>query len=249
VFVLSAASSGPSIASGGVVNGANFLPGIAPGTWITIQGANLSATTRTWSSSDFSGSNLPTQLDGVSVTVDGKPAYVYFISPMQLNVLSPDDATQGVVPVQVTTAQRMSNRVDAIESAISPALFTFSPQGGKYVAAVRADGAYVAPPNLISGMATVPAKPGDTVLLFGTGFGPTTPPSPTGQLINPAPLANPVTVRIGGAAAITQFAGIVSPGEYQFNVVVPNVSNGDNAVSIEIGGSFSQSNAFLTIQR
>jgi uncharacterized protein (TIGR03437 family) len=72
------------------------------------------------------------QLDGVSVTVDGKPAYVYFISPTQLNVLSPDDATQGAVPVQVTTAGRISNVVDAIETALSPALFTFSPQGGKY---------------------------------------------------------------------------------------------------------------------
>ena len=239
-----------SIASSGVVNGASFLPGLAPGAWITINGANLSATTRSWTGSDFSGStNLPTRLDGVSVTVNGKSAYVYFISPTQLNVLSPAETTQGSVPVQVTTAQGVSNVVSADESALSPALFTFSPQGGKYVAAVRADGVYVAPPNLISGLATVPAKPGDTVLLFGTGFGPTIPPSPIGQLINPAPLANPVTVRIGGVAAITQFAGIVSPGEYQFNVVVPNVSNGDNAVSIEIGGSTSQSNAFLTIQK
>jgi uncharacterized protein (TIGR03437 family) len=233
-----------------VVNGASFLPGIAPGAWITIKGANLSTTTRSWTGSDFSGStNLPTRLDGVSVTVNGKSAYVYFISPTQVNVLSPAETTQGSVPVQVTTAQGVSNVVSVDESALSPALFTFSPQGGKYVAAVRADGVYIGPPNLISGLATVPAKPGDTVLLFGTGFGPTTPPSPIGQLINPAPLANPVTVRIGGVAAITQFAGIVSPGEYQFNVVVPNVPDGDNPVSIEIGGSSSQSNAFLTIRR
>jgi uncharacterized protein (TIGR03437 family) len=240
---------GPSIASGGVVNGASYLPGIAPGTWITIQGANLSTTTRTWTSADFSGSNLPTQLDGVSVTIDGKAAYVYFISPTQLNVLSPDDATQGAVPVQVTTAQEMSNVVDAVETAISPALFTFSQQGGKYVAAVRADGSYIGPPNLISGLTTVPASPGDTILLFGTGFGPTTPPTPIGQLINSAPLANQVTVQIGGVAADTQFAGIVTPGLYQFNVVVPNVPAGDNAVSIQISGSSTQPNVFLTVQQ
>ena len=81
------AAVSPSITSGGVVNGASFLPRIAPWTWITIQGRNLASTTRTWDSADFRGMNLPTQLDGVSVTIDGRQAYVYFISPTQLNVL------------------------------------------------------------------------------------------------------------------------------------------------------------------
>ena len=188
-------------------------------------------------------------MDGVSVTINGKPAYVYFISPTQLNVLSPDDATQGPVSVQVTTAQVKSNVVNAAEAALSPALFTFSQQGGKYVAVVRADGAYLGPANLIAGVATVPAKPGDIILLFGTGFGPTTPPVQIGQVINSAPLANQVTVRIGGVTANAQFAGIVTPGLCQFNVVVPDVPNGDNAVSIEVSGSSSRANAFLTIQR
>ena len=85
--------------------------------------------------------------------------------------------------------------------------------------------------------------------LFGTGFGPTTPPVQIGQVINSAPLASQVTVRIGGVVANAQFAGIVTPGLCQFNVVVPDVPNGDNAVSIEVSGSSSQANAFLTIQR
>ncbi len=243
------ANSGPSIASGGVANGASFLPGIAPGTWVTIRGSNLSATTRTWTGSDFSGSTLPTALDGVSVTINGMAAYVYFISPTQLNVLAPDDATRGPVPVQVTTAQSRSNVENVVEAALAPALFAFSPQGGKYVAAVRADGAYLAPPDLIPGLATVPARPGDTILLFGTGFGPTSPPVRIGEVINSGPLANSVTVRIGGVVAATLFAGIVSPGLYQFNVVVPEVPNGDHTVLVEIGGASSQPNAFVAIQR
>jgi uncharacterized protein (TIGR03437 family) len=239
----------PFIASDGVVNGASFLPGIAPGAWLTIKGARLSATTRAWDSSDFLGGNLPTQLDGVSATVNGQQAYVYFVSPTQLNVLTPAAATQGTVPVQVTTHQGKSNVVSVMESTLSPALFTLSPQQGKYVAAVRADGVYIAPPNLISGSATVPAAPGDTILLFGTGFGLTSPPTPIGQLLNPAPLAVPATVRIGGTAAAVQFAGIVGPGLYQFNVVVPNVPDGDNPILIEIGGMTSQASAFLSVQR
>jgi hypothetical protein len=116
VFVNPAIPTGPTISSGGVVNGANFLPGIAPGTWITIRGSNLSAATRIWTDSDFSGNNLPTQLDGVSVTANGKPAYVYYISPTQLNVLAPDDPAQGgSVPIQVTTPYGKSSIVNVTE--------------------------------------------------------------------------------------------------------------------------------------
>lgn len=238
VFVL---ATGPTISStsAGVVNGASFLPGIAPGTWITIMGAYLSQTTRSWTAADFSGNNLPTQLDGVSVTINGKPAYVAYISPQQLNVLTPDDVAQGPVPIQVLTPQGATNVVNATESALAPAPFTFTQDGIGYAAAVRADGAYIGPPNLIPGVTTVFANPGDTIMLFGTGFGPTTPPSAIGQLVSPAPLANPVTVTIGGLAATVEFAGIVGPGLYQFNVVVPNVG-GIPTVVVEIGGGSTQ---------
>ena len=244
-----ARASGPTIAAAGVVNGASFLPGIAPGTWVTIMGANLSVTTRTWNSSDFSGSDLPTQLDGVSIQIDGKLAYVSYVSPTQLNVLTPDDTTRGSpIAVQVMTPYGNTTVVNAIEAALSPALFTFSQQGGKYVAAVRADGTYMAPLNLIPGRVTAPARPEDTILFFGTGFGPTNPETPIGRLTNPAPLVKPVTVKIGGVTANTQFAGIVSPGVYQFNVIVPNVPAGDNVVTVEIDGSLSQVDAFLAVQ-
>jgi uncharacterized protein (TIGR03437 family) len=242
-------ATGPRIAFGGVVNGAAYQPEIAPDTWISILGAKLSATTRSWTAADFSGNNLPTQLDGVGVTVNGKPAYVSYISPLQINALAPDDTPQGnPVAVQVTFAGIVSNAVTVTEAPLAPALFTFSQQGGKYLAAIAANGIYVGPPNLIPGLTTGPAAPGDTIVLFGTGFGPSTPANVIGQLPDPAPLAAPVTVNIGGVLANTQFAGIVSPGLYQFNVVVPNVTPGDNPVSIEIGGSFSQGGAFLTVR-
>ena len=67
-------------------------------------------------------------------------------------------------------------------------------------------------------------------------------------MLNPAPLANPVTVKIGGITASTQFAGIVGPGLYQFNVVVPNVQSGNNPVVATIAGNSSQANVFLTVQ-
>src|SRR3989442_4223779 len=81
----------------GVVNGASFQPGIAAGSWVTIQGANLANTNpgRTWRSDEIVNGNLPTALDGVSVTINNKPAYVYYISPTQINVQAPSDDSVG----------------------------------------------------------------------------------------------------------------------------------------------------------
>jgi len=188
-------------------------------------------------------------VDGVSVTVAGIPAYIAYVSPTQLNVLAPEGSAGSSVGVQVVVNQQESNVINTAEALLSPALFTFSQSGGHYVAAVAADGNYVGPSNLITGVVTSPVKAGSTVLLFGTGFGPTLTPTQIGQLPNVTPLANPVTVRIGGLPAISQFAGIIGPGLYQFNVVVPDGLFYENPVVVEIGQSSSQANVFLSIQQ
>src|SRR5438309_2203316 len=85
--------STPTIDVGGVVSGASFQPGIVPGSWLTIKGSNLSpVASDTWDKAIVDG-KLPTSLDGVSVNVGSKPAYVYFISPTQINVQAPDVGT------------------------------------------------------------------------------------------------------------------------------------------------------------
>jgi len=233
-----------------VENGASFLAGFSQGSWITITGANLSGTTRVWTSADFNGINLPTELDQVSVTVDGKPAYIYYISPTQINALAPADTAQGSVPVQVTYAGAPTNVLTATESSLTPALFMFSPQGQKYVAAVRVDGQFIGPTSLYSGL-TVPAKVGDILQLYGTGFGPTNPATNFAQTFSGAPpTANTVTATIGGVAAtvVGSTGYLVYPGEYQFDIVVPSVPSGDNLVVLKVNGVSSQANAYLTVQ-
>ena len=79
----------PIITAGGVVNGASFQPGIVPNSWVTIIGANLSPVTDDWSKSIVNG-KFPQVLDGVSVSIGGKPAFIKDISPGQLNILAPD---------------------------------------------------------------------------------------------------------------------------------------------------------------
>jgi uncharacterized protein (TIGR03437 family) len=161
-------------------------------------------------------------------------------------VLAPDDSTTGAVQVEVTTAGQASNTFTAQKQQFSPAFFTFD--NGKYVAAEHANYTLLGAPTAVVG--ATPAQPGETILMYGTGFGPTTPSTPTGPLVTTAgPLANSVTITIGGVRANVEFAGLVESGLYQFNVTVPStLPSGDAPVVAAIGGVQSQSLVSITIQ-
>ena len=86
---------------------------------------------------------------------------------------------------------------------------------------------------------------------LGTGFGATLPPiSATALVPTPLPLANPqdLRIRVGGVDAAITFAGLISPGLYQFNFVVPEVPDGDRAVVAELRGLLTRSDLLLTVQ-
>jgi uncharacterized protein (TIGR03437 family) len=231
-----------------VANGGSFQPVLASATWVSIYGTNLALSARSWQAGDFVNGLLPTSLNGVSVTINGKPAYVEYISPTQINALAPDDSAVGAVTVQVTTtAQSPSNSFTVQKQQFAPAWFTFA--NGKYLAALHTNYSYVGASGLIPGVATTPAQPGEVILLYGTGFGTTNPATPTDQLVTQATaLANSVQITIGGIAASVQFAGLTESGLYQFNVVVPNLPNGDAAVVAQIGGVKSAGVA-ITVQQ
>lgn len=112
-------------------------PAIAPNTWIETKGANLApaSDSRIWQGSDFTGNQMPQQLDRVSATVNGKSAYVYYISPAQINVLTPPDAIGGAVRVVVTNNGAVGASFTAQARALSPSLFVFG--GGPYIAATH----------------------------------------------------------------------------------------------------------------
>jgi hypothetical protein len=100
----------PAIISNGVQNGATFENNIVAGSWTTIKGTDLAQNTRVWLGSDFVDGAAPTELDGVKVNIDGKPAAVYFISATQINVQAPDLAGKtGNVAVEVITRNGTSN--------------------------------------------------------------------------------------------------------------------------------------------
>jgi uncharacterized protein (TIGR03437 family) len=209
----------PTIAAGGVVNAAGTGTAVAPGTWVSLFGTNLSATTREWRDADFQNGRLPPALDGVSVTINGKSAAVAFISPLQINVLAADDTATGLVPVQVKTALGTSDSgVFVLQQTAAPALFHFFPPNDRYAAGTHADGSYLAGPAQVQqGIPGTAAKAGETIVLFGTGFGATQPAISATALVPAAlPLAHleDLRVRIGGVDADIVFAGLISPGVY-----------------------------------
>jgi uncharacterized protein (TIGR03437 family) len=97
-------ATGPEIEF--VANAEGGSPTIAPNTWMEIKGVKLAppGDARLWQDSDFAGNKMPTQLDNVSATVNGKSGYVYYVSPAQINILTPPDGLSGAVQVVVTVS-------------------------------------------------------------------------------------------------------------------------------------------------
>ena len=231
------ATSVPAPSISLVVNAEGGSPVIAANTWVSILGTNLAPAgdTRTWRSSDFAGGQMPTELDQVSATVNGKSAYVYYISPTQINILTPPDPLSGPVTVVVNNAGTAGLPFVAQTQAISPSFFVYN--GGPYVVATHADNTLVGPASLYPGLST-PAMPGETVVVYANGFGPTSVPVVAGASTQSGTLSPTPAVTIGGLPASVAFAGLISPGLFQFNVVIPaNAASGDNAITASYQGS------------
>ena len=228
---------------------------IAPNTWVEIKGSNLAPAgdTRIWRGSDFTGNAMPAQLDGVSVTVNGKSAYVYYISPSQINILTPPDALPAAPPgtapqVVVTNNGATSAPYTVLTQPLSPSFFVFSDQ--KSVAAVHADGSLVGPAGLSApGYTFTPAQPGEIISIYANGFGPTSVAVTPGS-ISQSGVLSPPSIKIGGANTTVSFAGLVSPGLFQFNVVVPDrAPNGDLTINATYAGVSTQSGTLLSVHQ
>jgi uncharacterized protein (TIGR03437 family) len=192
-------------------------------------------------------------LGNTAVTIDSKPAYLWFVSPTQINLQVPDDTATGTVSVVVTTpAGSATSTVTLGQYAPSFSLFD-----SKHAAAIVVtsgpgnSGAgydYIGPTTGLP-FAARPVKAGETVILYGVGFGATNPPVPAGApLATPAPSSALPTITIGGVNASVTYGGMVQAGLFQFNVVVPSAGSGDKALLATIGGVTTPSTVVLTLQ-
>jgi uncharacterized protein (TIGR03437 family) len=245
-----AQAQAPAILPNGVVPLYSTSTTIQSGEWVSIYGSNLASQTTLWNN-DF-----PISLGGTSVTINGQSAYLLFVSPGQINLQAPDDSATGTVTVVVTTAAGSATSMVTLGQA-SP---SFSLLDSKHVAGIilrdNGSGAYgngtydiLGPTGTTLGYPTVAAKPGDSVVLFGFGFGPTTPHVPAGQVYSgQARMANDLSLYIANGQVKNTFAGISSAGLYQINLRIPNgLGNGDVPLQAMTIGLSSQPGVVISL--
>jgi uncharacterized protein (TIGR03437 family) len=222
-----------TIISAGAYGGFSAL---APSTWMEIYGTNLAnVVSQTWASSDFNGNAAPTALAATTVTIGGQAAFIDYVSPNQVNAQVPSTITPGPQRVVVTTPGGTSAAFTITVNATEPGLLApavFDLPAGQYVVALFPDNTtFVLPPSVAAGVPTRRARPGDTIIFYGVGFGPVTPNIPAGQIVSQSnQLSGGVQVLFNGTPGTVSFAGLTGGylGLYQFNVVVPNVAAGDS---------------------
>jgi uncharacterized protein (TIGR03437 family) len=213
---------------------------------------------------DFSNGVGPTSLNGVRVVVNGKDAFLSFVGRAeqigatfdQINFLAPDDNALGPVNLEVFVGQDRVSASTVNLGPLSPGLIAFPARNQvQYVVAVTPGGQFLLPPGHFPTLDTRPAKSDEIIILYGTGFGTTEPPMPAGRIPTalstiPGGTQGGVQVRIGGLPASVDFAGLAPccAGLFQFNVRVPQLSNGNHAVVIERGAAASQAGLSLIVQ-
>jgi len=230
---------------------------VAQGSWVEIYGSNLAMTTRSWNDADFSGNSAPTLLDGVQVTIGGQAAFIGYLSPGQVNAQVPSGVGSGSQPLTLSIGGLLSAPVNLTVNATQPGLLapaSFKIGGIQYVVAQLPDGTYVLPAGSIAGVNSRPAQPGETIVVYGIGFGPVVPGIPAGQVAAGFNrLTAPLQFLFGQtpAAGLT-YAGLApnSVGLYQFNIVVPPVPDGDLVpLTFSLGGVSGTQTLYTAVHR
>ena len=216
----------------------------APGAILSVYGKNLAAYT-----SDLGGFNqttsLATSLNGVTATVGGVKAPIYFVSPGQLNIQVPFEVTAGSQPVVVTTSAGTSTASNVTVASTAPSIFIVDQAGSLGAVVKNSDFSLIT--------ATNPVKAGDIIVIYATGLGQTTPAAQTGVLL--VPPANgfnntgTVSVTVGGQNATVVYS-IAAPGFaglYQTAVTVPSGVTGTAKVVLT-SGTTASNNVNIAVQ-
>jgi uncharacterized protein (TIGR03437 family) len=119
------ATNPPVIGSAVVVNAASFAPVLAPGTMALIYGdLNLSPlATQAGLSDQLTTATLPYELASASVTIGGRAAQVFYVSPGRINFCVPLGLPAGDAEVIVTSQEGYVSRGTVTIAPFMPGLF------------------------------------------------------------------------------------------------------------------------------
>jgi minor extracellular serine protease Vpr len=251
----------PAIGAGGIVDGASFTAGraVAPGSWISVFGTNMSDTTQGNNGTDTAFDNcpqcsvvsqpLPMGIDGTAFSFDASslslPARFNYVSPTQLNLQVPWELvgqTSATVKVMVNYTYGAVYTLALAE--YSPGIFVID-NATQAAAALDQNNVVVTSGN--------PVAPGSTVQLFLNGLGPVSNTPADGAGAPVSPLAETPTkpvITIGGQTATVNFSGLAPNyvSLYQVNFVVPQgVASGLQPITCTIGGVTSKT-AYLAVK-
>ncbi len=224
----------PYIAPAGVANAAGSTPqsGVAPGSVVSIFGASLALDTATGPASP-----LAQTLAGVTVRLGDMLLPLFFVSPSQINFQLPDEAPAGtqLLTVSAEGLPDVQAKFEIVRNA--PGLFQQLINEQAFAVAVHEDGSAVT--------AETPARPGELLTVYGTGFGPADRARPTGFAVPQLPLLNitdAAEVSIAGLPAVSA-AAFVAPGRVGVDAVqfwVPDdTPSGNPALLVRINGQES----------
>jgi uncharacterized protein (TIGR03437 family) len=249
----------PSIASVNYATDFGAFSNFSSGAYLEVKGANLAIDMRQWATADFNGSSAPTSLDGSKVSINGIPGYVSYISGPQINVQAPTDSATGMVPIVVTNCAGTSNTFMFQKNALAPGMLapaSFN-VGKQYLVALFATDlsegleTYVGNAGLIAGANFRPANPGDTIIVYGLGFGAVTPATPPGVIASGTTSLTGLSISFGSTPVTNiAYAGLYPGyvGLYEFYLTVPNVASGDSQINISIDGTPNPQTFYLTVQ-
>lgn len=228
----------PACLSYDVLNAATLSGsgGIAPGELLTLTGFGIGPETGVAYQPGAQG-NVPTELAGVQVLFDGVPVPILYAQSRQINAIAPAaSAVNGTVQVAVTYNNHQFGPAVATATFGSPGIFRLQIGQSAQAAAINQDGTLNGPTN--------PAARGSIVAVWGTGYGQTNPPCPTGGLNLPyaAPLSPGTSALI--LSVNPNLSGVQEPAPVHYAGSAPTQVCGVQQINFQVPldatpGSFS----------
>ena len=244
-------ATGPVPAIQAIVDCWGYTAGVAPGLWATIGGTNLAGPPQTW---NLDGSlQLPVTLGSTTVTFNGSPAALLYVSTTQINALVPASVAPGDVQVVVTVNGANSSPFTITAQAAQPAVYALPNADAStfFVTAALAGTATLVGNSTADPRVARAVYPGDTLDLYTIGLGSTLDPSQfiTDRVFAGAfPVSAAVTATVGGEPATVVFAGLTTPGLYLVRIVVPSdLPAGAQPLQVTVGGIQTRRSLVLQI--